>query len=68
MTGEEFRKIRESLGFSYFVWGLALGYRGNRSTIHRTIKRYENGEREISPVLARLVMMYNWFDVPEELF
>lgn len=66
MTGTELRAIRHALGLSLNQFGRALGYEGNANTLNCAIRRYEAGEREIAPWIARLATMYERHGVPSE--
>ena len=65
MTGPEFRAIRKHLGLTLYAWGRALGYSGNRNTIQCAVQRYEKGERDIPPWIAKLAEMYERHGIPE---
>ena len=58
MTGPEFTAIRKRLGLSTVEMGRALGYEGQDNTVSVTVRRYESGQRDIPPWIARLAAMY----------
>lgn len=66
MTAKQFKKIREKLGLEHFAWGQALGYRGERTTVQRVIRRFESGEREVPPCIERLAVMFERFGIPKD--
>lgn len=66
MTPRQFAAIRKRLGLSLYAMGQALGYEGNRNTVQVAVKRYENGDRELPPWIARLAEMYDAHGVPEK--
>ncbi len=66
MTGSELARIRKRLGLSLTGMGRALGYEGNKNTLQVAISRYENGDREIPPWIARLAQMYDRHGVPDD--
>lgn len=66
MTGYEFSAIRKRLGLSLYDWGRALGYEGNRNTVQVAVSRYERGDRDIPPWIARLAMMFDRHGVPSD--
>lgn len=66
MTGPEFLAIRQQLGLTLMEWGRALGYQGDRNTVQVAMMRYQKGEREIPPWIARLAWMYGRHGVPSE--
>jgi transcriptional regulator with XRE-family HTH domain len=57
MTGEEFKALRISFGFSQDQLALYLGYSGNHSTNRTTMDRYETGKRIVPPYIARLMWL-----------
>lgn len=67
MTGAELYDIRKRLGLSLYAMGRALGYEGSRNTVQVAMSRYERGDREIPPWIARLAIMYARFGVPDDL-
>jgi transcriptional regulator with XRE-family HTH domain len=52
MDGKKMRTIRSSQGMTRVEFGHALGYSGDDHNIDRTVKRYEQGEKEIPPWIA----------------
>jgi transcriptional regulator with XRE-family HTH domain len=66
MTGRQFASVRRRLGLSLYDFGRALGYEGNRNTIQVAISRYERGERDVPPWIARLAQMFDRHGVPAE--
>jgi len=64
MTPRQFAAIRKRLGLSAYAMGKALGYEGNRNTLQVGIRKYESGERELPPWIARLAEMYDAHGVP----
>ena len=66
MTGDELTSIRKRLGLTRYEMGRAFGYEGNQNTIYTSIKRYEAGDRDIPPWLARLAWMYDMHGVPQD--
>lgn len=67
MTGDDLRAVRLSLGLSLVQMGRALGYQGTRETLNAQIHKYEAGQRPIPPWIARLVIMYDRFGLPDDL-
>lgn len=65
MNSAEFRSIREKLGLGVVEFGRAIGYAGNDNTVSVRVRRFEDG-KEISPVIARLVRMFDRFGIPDE--
>ena len=61
MTGEQFAAIRELFGMGRREFATLLGYTGEARTNWLVMKRYETGDREISPLIARLVTMLKWY-------
>jgi transcriptional regulator with XRE-family HTH domain len=66
MTGEEMKTIRKRLGLSTVELARAMGYVGADNTVSVTVRRYESGGREIPPWLARLLIMFDRFGVPDD--
>ena len=66
MTPLEFRDIRLGFDLSAAEWGIALGYTGKRANIRQTISRYEDGERPLPTIVARLASMYQEHGIPED--
>jgi hypothetical protein len=66
MDRHAFKAIRQSFNFSCYQWGIALGYGGKHDNIRKTIERYEKGEREVPPIVARLASMYYEHGIPDE--
>lgn len=63
MTGDELVAIRKSFGLSPAKFGRALGYTGD---IRATMRRYENGSKDIPPWIARLAIMFERHGIPPE--
>lgn len=61
MTPEEFTEARQSFGLGRRDFGRLLGYGGDPRNIWLVVKRYETGEREISPTIERLVRLLVWY-------
>ena len=61
MTPQEFNDARRNFGLGRREFGRLLGYGGKDKHIWMTIKRYETGEREISPMVERLVRLLVWY-------
>ena len=61
MTPMEFSEIRKSFGMGRKEFGDLLGYTGHGRNIWITIKRYETGERDIPPMVERVVLLLSWF-------
>lgn len=55
MTPKQFKAIRKGFGLTQSEWGRRLGYKGDRETIARQVRRFENGTRPIPPTIAVLV-------------
>src|SRR5260221_1251010 len=55
MTGEHMQLVRASLDLNRVQFGRAIGYDGDRNTIDQTIRRYENGDRDIPGWIATAV-------------
>lgn len=68
MTPDEFRAIQQGLGLSDTEMGQALGYSGNAARQVRRLKADEDHSthRRIMPAIERLMLMFEWFGVPEE--
>jgi transcriptional regulator with XRE-family HTH domain len=65
MTANELYDIRQRLGLSLYDFGRALGYEGNRNTVQVAISRYERGDRDIPPWIARLALMFDRHGIPD---
>lgn len=63
MTGDELVAIRKGFGMSPAKFGRALGYQGD---IRGTMRRYENGSKEIPPWIERLALMFERHGIPDE--
>lgn len=61
MSGADLRAARQEFGMSKIQFGHLLGMTGENRNIHTTIKRYEEGRREIGPMVERLVMLLRWY-------
>ena len=61
MAGAQLVSIRKRLGLGRLLFGYLVGMTGEEENIKNTIKRYESGMREISPMLERLAIMLLWF-------
>lgn len=61
MTPQEFNHARQSFGLGRREFGYLLGMGGEPRNIWVTVKRYETGERDISPMVERLVRLLVWF-------
>lgn len=66
MTGDQLAAIRKRLGMSPAKFGRALGYTGNLNSVRLSVRRYESGEKQIAPWIARLAIMYERFGIPDE--
>lgn len=66
MTPQEMKAIRKRLRLSVFELGQACGHTGKQETVNTTIRRYENGSRDIPPVMARLLTMFDRYGVPDD--
>ncbi len=53
MTPEEFKTIRTKLGLTQQQMAEWLGYGGKH--LHRTVRRWEAGDRTIPPSVAKLM-------------
>lgn len=60
MLGEKLLEARLALGMKRLEFGHLLGMSGDNRNIYSTIKRYEDGRREVSPMAERLVLMLLW--------
>ena len=58
------RAIRKKLGLSLLEMGKAIGYQGSDQTVKNVWHRYETGERECPPWIARLAYMLGRHGVP----
>jgi transcriptional regulator with XRE-family HTH domain len=61
MAGADLRAARQELRLSKIQFGHLLGMTGENRNIHTTIKRYEEGRREVSPMVERLVTLLLWY-------
>lgn len=61
MTPGRIEEIRTSLGMSRITFGELVGYTGEPRNIETTIKRFETGDREVPPIVERLLMLLLWF-------
>ena len=65
MTPSHFKSIRKkTLRLSRLHLARALGYDGTRNTVRAQISKFENGSREVSPWIARLMLMFELYGVP----
>jgi hypothetical protein len=53
MSGDELRRIRESLDMGRAEFGAALGFAGNENTRHKQVFEMEAGTKPIMPERAR---------------
>lgn len=60
MAGTKLLEARISLGLGRVEFGHLLGMTGDNRNIYATVKRYEEGRRDISPMVERLVLMLLW--------
>ena len=60
MLGQALLDARLALGMKRLEFGFLLGMTGERRNIYSTIKRYEEGRRDISPMVERLPLMLLW--------
>lgn len=68
MTPERFRHLRKvKLKLSAAEMGIALGYSGPRANIGASVRTLEGGSREIPDRVARLMVMFELFGIPEDL-
>lgn len=65
-TPDDLRAIRKKLGLSLLQMGQAIGYQGTDQTIKNVWHRYETGERECPPWIARLAYMLGRYGVPPQ--
>lgn len=61
MSPQEFKDARQNFGLAKKDFGILLGYTGELRNIYMTVKRYEMGTREISPMIERRVRILVWF-------
>ncbi len=61
MTGPELEEARLSFGMGRREFAELLGYTGSPQNYYKTLERYENGKRDIPPIVERLVLMLVWF-------
>jgi transcriptional regulator with XRE-family HTH domain len=66
MTGAEFKAIREQLGCTGESFARALGYGGSVQSRKTVVYKFESGEREIPPAIARLAFMLGNHGAPNE--
>ena len=66
MPGAEFKGIRVELGCTGESFARALGYGGTVHRLKAVVYRFESGEREIPPAVARLAWMFSVYGLPEE--
>jgi transcriptional regulator with XRE-family HTH domain len=66
MTPAEFKAIREQLGCTGEAFARALGYGGSPQSRKTVVYKFESGEREIPPAIARLATMLGIHGVPNE--
>ena len=66
IPGRELRRLRDQLNLTRDEFALALGFEGTETTNRQTIRRFENGEREIPLKVARLAWMYVQHGVPAQ--
>ena len=66
MSGTELKAIRRHLGLSLDEFAVELGYDGSPKNNRTTMRRFETGERPISPPVARLAYMFLIFGLPGE--
>lgn len=60
MLGAKLLEARLMLRMKRLEFGHLLGMTGESRNIYSTIKRYEDGRRDISPMVERLVLMLLW--------
>jgi transcriptional regulator with XRE-family HTH domain len=60
MSGRKLHDARMAFGMKRIEFGQMLGMTGENKNIYATIRRYEEGLREISPMVERLVKMLLW--------
>ncbi len=65
MSGTELKAIRRQLGLSLDEFAVELGYDGSPKNNRTTMRRFENGERPISPPVGRLAYMFSVFGLPD---
>lgn len=61
MAAGKFLEARLAFGMKRIEFGQLIGMTGENRNIYSTIKRYEEGRRDISPTVERLVLMLLWF-------
>lgn len=61
MSPAEFSEARENFGLGRREFGRLLGYTGEPRNIWITVKRYEEGAREVPPTIERLVRLLVWY-------
>lgn len=60
MAGAKLKEARLAFGMPRLEFGYLLGMTGRPDNIKDTIRRYETGIRDISPMCERLVLMLLW--------
>lgn len=60
MDGAKMLEARLVFGMKRIEFGHLIGMTGGNRNIYSTIKRYEEGRRDISPTVERLVLMLLW--------
>lgn len=60
MDAQEFNEARQAFGMGRREFARLLGYTGSDRNNWITVKRYENGERDIPPTIERLVRLLVW--------
>lgn len=53
--------VRKSFDLSRKQFAALLGYTGEERNVYMTLKRYEDGIREIPPMVERLALLLSWF-------
>jgi transcriptional regulator with XRE-family HTH domain len=61
MPGADFMAIRKSFDMSRKQFAALLGYTGEERNVYMTIKRYEEGIREVPPMVERLALLLKWY-------
>lgn len=61
MRGDRLLAVRRQFGMKRVPFGQLLGLTGENRNIYLTVRRYEEGLREISPTVERLALMLEWF-------
>ena len=65
MTGERMKEIRARLCLTRPALGKALGYSGKTTSLEIQIMRFEHEHRDIPIQVARLMVLYDAYGVPE---